>query len=182
MPLLEIVTEPDMHSAEEVRLFAMALRSLLRCLGVNSGDMQKGVLRIEPNISVRPHGSSELGTRTEIKNLNSFRALERSVAYEIKRQVELHRRWRKCHAGDARLGRSSRHHPGPAQQGRGRRRLPLFSRAGLASPGGDPDVVEQVQASLPELPGQKRLTASDDRVCDLSAYDAGVLTAEPRGS
>ena len=86
VPLLEIVTEPDMHSAEEVRQFATALRSMLRYLGVNSGDMQKGVMRVEPNVSVRLMGSQELGTRTEIKNLNSFRALERSIAYEIERQ------------------------------------------------------------------------------------------------
>ena len=78
-----------MHSAEEVRAYAMALRSVLRYLGVNSGDMQKGVLRIEPNVSVRPVGSQVLGTRTEIKNLNSFRVLERSVAYEIQRQSEV---------------------------------------------------------------------------------------------
>jgi aspartyl-tRNA(Asn)/glutamyl-tRNA(Gln) amidotransferase subunit B len=64
-------------------VFATTLRSILRYLDVSSGDMQKGVLRIEPNISVRPPGSQELHTRTEVKNLNSFRALERSVAYEI---------------------------------------------------------------------------------------------------
>jgi aspartyl-tRNA(Asn)/glutamyl-tRNA(Gln) amidotransferase subunit B len=89
IPLLEIVTEPDMHSPEEVRAYAEALRSVLRYLGVNSGDMQKGVMRIEPNISVRPRGSDVLGTRVEIKNLNSFRALERGTAYEIQRQIEL---------------------------------------------------------------------------------------------
>ncbi len=86
VPLLEIVTEPDFHSAEEVRLYAELLRALVRALGVNSGDLEKGVMRIEPNISVRPAGSSELGTKVEIKNLNSFRALERGVAYEIQRQ------------------------------------------------------------------------------------------------
>ena len=85
VPLLEIVTEPDFRSAEEVRIYAMALRALVRALGVNSGDMEKGVMRIEPNISIRPTGQEELGTKVEIKNLNSFRALERSVAYEIKR-------------------------------------------------------------------------------------------------
>ena len=89
VPLLEIVSEPDLNSAEEVRAYAGALRSLLRYLGVNSGDMQKGVLRIEPNISVRALGSEKLGTRTEIKNLNSFRALEQSVAFEIQRQSEI---------------------------------------------------------------------------------------------
>jgi aspartyl-tRNA(Asn)/glutamyl-tRNA(Gln) amidotransferase subunit B len=85
VPLLEIVTEPDFRSAEEVRIYAMALRALVRALGVNSGDMEKGVLRIEPNISIRPIGQVAFGTKVEIKNLNSFRALERGVAYEIKR-------------------------------------------------------------------------------------------------
>ncbi len=89
VPLLEIVTEPDFSSAEEVRAYAEALRALVRYLGVNSGDLEKGVMRIEPNISVRPIGQQELGTKVEIKNLNSFRALERGVAYEINRQIEL---------------------------------------------------------------------------------------------
>ncbi len=89
VPLLEIVTEPDFHSAEEVRAYGVALRSLVRYLGVNNGDLEKGVMRIEPNISIRPVGQEEFGTKVEIKNLNSFRALERGVAYEIKRHEEL---------------------------------------------------------------------------------------------
>ncbi len=87
--LLEIVTEPDFRSAEQVRVYAESLRALVRYLGVNSGDLEKGVMRIEPNISVRPFGQDELGTKVEIKNLNSFRALERGVAYEINRHIEL---------------------------------------------------------------------------------------------
>ena len=87
--LLEIVTEPDFHSGEEVRIYAESLRALVRYLGVNSGDLEKGVMRIEPNISVRPTGSEPLGTKVEIKNLNSFKALERGVSYEINRQIEL---------------------------------------------------------------------------------------------
>ena len=87
VPLLEIVTEPDIHSAIEARQFATSLRDILRYLGVNSGNLQKGVLRIEPNVSVRPQGSDEFGTRTEIKNLNSFRALERGIDFEIQRQI-----------------------------------------------------------------------------------------------
>jgi aspartyl-tRNA(Asn)/glutamyl-tRNA(Gln) amidotransferase subunit B len=89
VPLLEIVTEPDFRSAEEVRSYAERLRALVRYLGVNSGDLEKGVMRIEPNISVRKVGETELGTKVEIKNLNSFRALERGVAYEIKRQTAI---------------------------------------------------------------------------------------------
>ncbi|NPV78236.1 MAG: Asp-tRNA(Asn)/Glu-tRNA(Gln) amidotransferase subunit GatB [Anaerolineae bacterium] len=86
VPLLEIVSEPDMHTVEEARAYASALRAVLRALGVNSGDMEKGVIRFEANVSVRPLGSQVLGTRVEIKNLNSFRALERSVAYQIAQQ------------------------------------------------------------------------------------------------
>jgi aspartyl-tRNA(Asn)/glutamyl-tRNA(Gln) amidotransferase subunit B len=89
VPLLEIVTEPDFHSAQEVRIGGETLRRLLRCLSVNSGDLEKGVMRIEPNISVRPLGAGTLGTKVEIKNLNSFRALERGVAYEIDRHIAL---------------------------------------------------------------------------------------------
>ncbi len=89
VPLLEIVTEPDLHSPEEVSAFARALRDILVYVGVNSGDLQKGVLRVEPNISVRPVGTETLGTRTEVKNLNSFRALERAVDFEIKRQINV---------------------------------------------------------------------------------------------
>jgi aspartyl-tRNA(Asn)/glutamyl-tRNA(Gln) amidotransferase subunit B len=88
IPLLEIVSEPDLHSAEEVRAFATGLRDLLRYLGVNSGEMQKGVMRIEPNVSVRRSGNLDYQTRSEIKNLNSFRSLERSVDYEIGRQIK----------------------------------------------------------------------------------------------
>ena len=87
VPLLEIVSEPDMHSLEEVRVYAMTLRAILRELGVNSGDMEKGVIRFEANVSLRPMGRKELGTRVEIKNLNSFRAMERGIAYELIRQA-----------------------------------------------------------------------------------------------
>ncbi len=87
VPLLEIVSEPDMHTVEDVRAYATTLHDILVYLGVNSGDMEKGVMRFEANVSVRPQGSQELGTRVEIKNLNSFRALTRSVDYEIQRQI-----------------------------------------------------------------------------------------------
>jgi aspartyl-tRNA(Asn)/glutamyl-tRNA(Gln) amidotransferase subunit B len=87
VPLLEIVTEPDLHSAAEVRAYAQTLRAVLRYVGASSGDMEKGAMRIEPNISVRLQGRSELGTRVEIKNLNSFRVLERATAYQIEQQV-----------------------------------------------------------------------------------------------
>jgi aspartyl-tRNA(Asn)/glutamyl-tRNA(Gln) amidotransferase subunit B len=90
VPLLEIVSEPDMHSVESVLAYATKIRAILRYLGVNSGDMEKGVLRFEANISVHPTDTDELRTRTEIKNLNSFRALTRASAYEIQRQIQLY--------------------------------------------------------------------------------------------
>ncbi|MBK8418416.1 Asp-tRNA(Asn)/Glu-tRNA(Gln) amidotransferase subunit GatB [Candidatus Villigracilis saccharophilus] len=90
VPLLEIVSEPDMRSVEAALSYATKIRAILRYLGVNSGDMEKGILRFEANVSVRPSGSSELRTRTEIKNLNSFRALTRASAYEIERQIKVY--------------------------------------------------------------------------------------------
>jgi aspartyl-tRNA(Asn)/glutamyl-tRNA(Gln) amidotransferase subunit B len=91
VPLLEVVSEPDMHSAEAARAYGEALRDILRYLAVNSGDMEKGVIRFEANVSVRPKAgpgmqAAPLGTRTEVKNLNSFRAMERAIVYEIDRQ------------------------------------------------------------------------------------------------
>ncbi|MCI0522009.1 MAG: Asp-tRNA(Asn)/Glu-tRNA(Gln) amidotransferase subunit GatB, partial [Chloroflexi bacterium] len=175
VPLLEIVTEPDLHTAEEARAYAAALRSLLRYLEVNSGDMQKGVLRIEPNISLRPAGSLELGVRTEIKNLNSLRALERSVAYEIKRQGELldqglpvlqeTRGW--DDAQQATLPQRSK------EEAEDYRYFPEPDLPPLAI---DPAWLEQIRAALPETPAArfKRFM----RQYGLGSYEAGVLTAE----
>ncbi|MCL4270163.1 MAG: Asp-tRNA(Asn)/Glu-tRNA(Gln) amidotransferase subunit GatB [Anaerolineales bacterium] len=90
VPLLEIVSEPDIRTVEAALDYATKVRTILRYLGVNSGDMEKGVLRFEANISVRPVGSDEFRTRTEIKNLNSFRALVRASQYEIERQIKIY--------------------------------------------------------------------------------------------
>jgi aspartyl-tRNA(Asn)/glutamyl-tRNA(Gln) amidotransferase subunit B len=91
VPLLEIVSEPDIHSVDAVLSFANKIRSILRYLDVNSGDMEKGILRFEANISVRPFGSQKLNTRTEIKNLNSFRSMAQATIYEIDRQINLYK-------------------------------------------------------------------------------------------
>jgi aspartyl-tRNA(Asn)/glutamyl-tRNA(Gln) amidotransferase subunit B len=90
VPPLEILSEPDMRTVDAALDYATKIRAILRYLGVNSGDMEKGVLRFEANVSVRPVGSDELRTRTEIKNLNSFRALVRASAYEIERQTKVY--------------------------------------------------------------------------------------------
>ena len=89
VPLIEIVTEPDFRSAEEVIAYLETLRSILQYLGVSDCKMQEGSLRCDVNLSVRPAGSEELGTRTEMKNLNSFKAIARAIEYEARRQVEL---------------------------------------------------------------------------------------------
>ena len=89
VPLMEIVSEPDLRSADEARDYGMALRTLLRSIGASDADMEKGQMRVEPNISIRPAGSSELGVKTELKNINSFRALHRAIGFEVERQVQL---------------------------------------------------------------------------------------------
>jgi aspartyl-tRNA(Asn)/glutamyl-tRNA(Gln) amidotransferase subunit B len=172
IPLLEIVTEPDMHSPEEVRIFAQALRSVLRYLSVNSGDLQKGVMRVEPNVSVRPRGSEQLGTRVEIKNLNSFRALERSVAYEIERQIALLERgenvvqqtvgWDEVHGATFTQRTKEteddyRYFPEPDLP-------PLVI---------DEAWIEEVRKGLPELPVAKARRLQGDY--GLTGYDAQVL-------
>jgi aspartyl-tRNA(Asn)/glutamyl-tRNA(Gln) amidotransferase subunit B len=175
VPLLEIVTEPDLHSAEEVRLYATALRSLLRYLDVNSGDMQKGVMRIEPNVSVRPAGSAEFGIRTEIKNLNSLRALERSVDYEISRQSELLRQG--LPVEQQTLGWDDAREVTLPQ----RSKEEAHDYRYFPEPDLPPLVVEdawvaQVQASLPELPSARYRRFRQQY--GLSDYDAELLTAE----
>ena len=87
--LLEVVSEPEMNSPEEAVAYACALRDIVRELGVNSGDMEKGVIRFEANVSIRRFGSTKLGTRVEIKNLNTFRGMEKAIRYEIARQSRL---------------------------------------------------------------------------------------------
>ena len=87
VPLLEIVSEPDLHSVEEVRAYGYGLRRLLRYIEITSGDMEKGAMRFEANLSLRPLGNKTLGTRVEIKNLNSFRAMEQAILYQIEQQT-----------------------------------------------------------------------------------------------
>ncbi|WP_026370103.1 Asp-tRNA(Asn)/Glu-tRNA(Gln) amidotransferase subunit GatB [Kallotenue papyrolyticum] len=89
VPLLEIVSEPDLRTPEEARLYCAKMRQLLVWIGVNSGNLEEGAMRFDVNVSVRPKGSSKLGAKVEIKNLNSLRSVERALQYEIKRQIEV---------------------------------------------------------------------------------------------
>ncbi len=175
VPLLEIVTEPDLHTAEEVRAYAMGLRSALRYLGVNSGDMQKGVLRIEPNISVRPVGSEIFGTRTEVKNLNSFRALERSTEYEIERQSKL-----LDSGGQVRqetMGWDERKQVTVSQRSKEEAHdYRYFPEPDLPPLVVDDAWIAEVRETLPELPVPRFHRFR--QAFGLSEYDADVLVAE----
>jgi aspartyl-tRNA(Asn)/glutamyl-tRNA(Gln) amidotransferase subunit B len=176
VPLLEIVTEPDLRSPEEVSAYGRQLRAVLRSLGVNSGDMEKGVIRFEPNISVRPQGSPELRTRTELKNLNSFRALERATQYEIARQIEA---W-ESGAGVAQETRGWSEAEGRTLPQRGKehahdyRYFPEPDLPPLALSAGQ---VGAARAALPELPAARR--ERFERDYGLSRYDAALLVDEP---
>src|SRR5436305_4920884 len=116
VPLIEIVSAPDIHSPEQARAYAQTLRSVLQYLGVNEGDMEKGSLRCDANISLRPRGTTGLGVKTEVKNMNSFRALQAALPYEIRRRAEALR-------GAGTLGQEPRAGPEP-----GGGRLPHRSR------------------------------------------------------
>lgn len=154
VPLLEIVSEPDLHTLEEVRVYASELRTLLRWLGVNSGDMEKGVIRFEANVSIRPAGSQSLGTRVEIKNLNSFRALERAVAYQIEEQQRILDRGEQViqetlgwdEAAQATFSQRSK------EEAHDYRYFPEPDLPPLVI---DEAWIQQVAASLPELPGAR---------------------------
>jgi aspartyl-tRNA(Asn)/glutamyl-tRNA(Gln) amidotransferase subunit B len=176
VPLLEIVSEPDLHTPEEVRQYAMALRAILRYLGVNSGDMQKGVMRIEPNVSVRPQGSPTFGTRTEIKNLNSFRALERGVAYEIQRQVELIRKGGQV-VQETRGWDEARDVTFPQRVKEGEDDYRYFPEPDLPPLVVEAEWIEEIRRSQPELPEAKYRRFQQQY--QLNSYDAGVLILEP---
>ncbi len=175
VPLLEIVTEPDLCSVEEVRAYATMLRSLLRYLGVNNGDMEKGVIRFEANISVRPAGSDELRPRTEVKNLNSFRAMERATAYEIERQSAV---WETGGSvAQETMGWNEAEGVTVSQRGKEHAHdYRYFPEPDLPPLELDRAWIERIRASLPELPVAKR-----DRFVQafgLTRYDADLLVAE----
>ena len=176
VPLLEIVSEPDLHSAEDVRNYATGLRSLLRYLDVNSGDLQKGVLRIEPNISIRPRGSPTLGTRVEIKNLNSFRALERGISYEIERQIKI------LEQGKSVIQETvgwddSREITVTQRVKEEEDDYRYFPEPDLPPLVIETEWIDQVCATLPELPVAKYHRFRNQY--GLNDYDASVLTADP---
>ena len=175
VPLLEIVSEPDLHSAEAAHAYGEALRDIVRYLGVNSGDMEKGVIRFEANVSVRPQGTTELGTRTEVKNLNSFRALERSIEYEIARQSKIIEGGRAVEQetlgwNEARGETYSQRSKEDAHDYR------YFPEPDLPPLVVENRWIENIHKDLPELPRPRHLRFIKDY--GLSEYDATRLTEE----
>lgn len=175
VPLLEIVTEPDINSAEEAETYARKLRAILQYLGVNDGDMSKGVMRIEPNISVKHKDDTGYRTRTEVKNLNSIRALFRSIEYEVQRQIaawESGEGVRQATMGwdEARQRTVVQRYKESAEEYR------YFPEPDLPIVVVSREWVEQVRARLPELPDAKRDRFMND--LGLPAYDASVLVAD----
>lgn len=175
VPLLEIVTEPDLRSVEEVTAYATALRALLRYLGVNSGDMEKGVIRFEANISVRPVGSEAFRTRTEVKNLNSFRAMERAIVYEIERQTRV---WENGGVvAQETMGWNDAEGVTILQRGKEHAHdYRYFPEPDLPPVRVDHAQVEAVRATLPELPAAKR--SRFESSYGLNHYDASHLVED----
>jgi aspartyl-tRNA(Asn)/glutamyl-tRNA(Gln) amidotransferase subunit B len=173
VPLIEIVGEPDLRSPDEASAYLKELRSILRYLGVCSGDMEKGEFRCDANVSLRPAGSSELGVKAEVKNMNSFRHVHNALEYEIRRQTEV------LEAG-GRVVQETRlwnPHKGMTAAMRSKEEAHdyrYFPEPDLPPLVVEPGWVEEIQASLPELPAEKR--ARYVRDLGLSPYDAGVLT------
>lgn len=175
VPLLEIVTEPDMRSPEEARAYATKLHAILRYLDVNSGDMEKGVIRFEANVSVREEGSQQFNTRTEIKNLNSFRALTQGAEYEIKRQTDIYQSGGTVEQETLGFNEAT----GRTYSQRGKESAHdyrYFPEPDLPPLVLDQSWIDSIRASLPELPEAK--TRRFIEQYELKPQEARLLTSE----
>ena len=174
-PLMEIVSEPDMRSPLEARLYMQRLREILVYLGVSSGRMEEGSLRCDANISVRPHGQQELGVKTEIKNMNSFRSVERALVFEAQRQIELLRSGQTI-SQETRGWVETRGITVPQRSKEQAHDYRYFPEPDLPPLVISPAWVEELRASLPELPDARR--ARYMREYGLSPQDANTLTED----
>jgi len=173
-PLLEIVSEPDMRSAKEATAYMKKLHTLVRYLEICDGNMQEGSFRCDANVSVRPVGQTKLGTRAELKNLNSFRFVERAIDFEIERQIKL------LEGGGSVVQETRLYDPGrdETRSMRGKEEANdyrYFPDPDLLPLEIDSALIESVRAGLPELPDAKKERFIRD--FGLSAYDASVLTS-----
>jgi len=173
VPLLEIVSEPDLRTPAEAGVYLRTLRSILQYLEICDGNMEEGSFRCDANVSVRPRGETAFGVKVEVKNMNSFRAVEKALAFEIARQNE-------AVAAGERLRQETRLWDADREETRSMRAKEhaddyrYFPEPDLAPLVVDPAWVEEVRATMPELPGPRR--ERFERSYGLSSYDADVLT------
>jgi aspartyl-tRNA(Asn)/glutamyl-tRNA(Gln) amidotransferase subunit B len=175
VPLLEIVTEADIHSAEEAYAFVTKLRQLVRYLGISTGDMEKGAMRCEVNLSLKPVDSEEWGTKVEIKNLNSFRSVRNAIAYEIERQAKVLDQGGVIE--QVTMGWDENRSITVLQRSKeGDTGYRYFPEPDLPPLELEPAWIEQVKASLPELPEAKLARYTADY--GLSPAEAAVLVED----
>ncbi len=174
-PLIEIVSEPDMRSATEAVAFARKLHSIVTSLGICDGEMSQGSMRFDVNVSVRPKGSDTFGTRTETKNLNSFKFIEEAILLEVERQIEVLEsggsivQETRLYDGDSKRARSMR----SKEDANDYRYFPCPDLLPVVI---DDATIERIRASMPELPQARRARFIES--FGLSDYDAGQLTME----
>jgi aspartyl-tRNA(Asn)/glutamyl-tRNA(Gln) amidotransferase subunit B len=173
-PLLEIVSEPDMRSAKEAVAYMKKIHTLVRYLEICDGNMQEGSFRCDANVSVRPRGRDKFGTRAEIKNLNSFRFVEKAINYEVARQIEL------LESGgtvvqETRLYDSDKDETRSMRSKEEANDYRYFPDPDLLPVQIDESFIDAVRQTLPELPDEKAARFARD--LGLSTYDAGVLSA-----
>jgi aspartyl-tRNA(Asn)/glutamyl-tRNA(Gln) amidotransferase subunit B len=173
-PLLEIVSEPDMRSAQEAVAYMKKIHSIVRYLEISDGNMQEGSFRCDANVSVRPKGQQEFGTRSELKNINSFRFVERAIEFEVERQIEL------LEAGgevvqETRLFDPNKGETRPMRSKEEAMDYRYFPDPDLLPVQIESKLIEAVRQTLPELPDAKRGRFVTDY--GLSDYDAGFLTS-----
>ena len=174
-PLLEIVSEPDMRSAKEAVAYAKTIHSLVRYLGICDGNMAEGSLRCDCNVSIRPKGQAEFGTRCEIKNVNSFRFIEKAINTEVQRQMELIEDGGKV-VQETRLYDPNKDETRSMRSKEEANDYRYFPCPDLLPVVLEPAFLEEVRAELPELPQQKRERFESE--FGLSTYDASVLSAQ----
>ena len=175
VPLIEIVSEPDVRSAREAYRFLRKIRQVVRYLGICDGNMEEGSLRCDANVSVRRRGKSEFGTKTELKNLNSFRHVEQALDYEIARQISVLERGHAV-TQQTLLWDENRQETRPMRTKEEEHDYRYFPDPDLVEVEVTDEILEQVRQSLPEMPEERRRRFTEEMA--LPAYDADVLTEE----
>ena len=173
-PLLEIVSEPDMRSAKEAVAYARKIHGLVRFLDICDGNMQEGSFRCDANVSIRPVGQTELGTRTELKNINSFKFLERAINFEIERQIDVLEDGGKI-TQETRLYDADKHETRSMRSKEEANDYRYFPDPDLLPVEVSKNDIDRIRGSLPELPEQKRQRYIDS--LGLSDYDAELLSS-----